>query len=69
MTSAPTLDQTRRMHPGRSVGIRSAATPAPRQWPWLLGGAVGAFTVPFVFADVLDLNRDVYYGLFCAAQR
>jgi hypothetical protein len=64
MTSAPTLDRRRRMHPGRPVGERSAARPAPRQWPWLLGGAVGAFAVPFVFADVLGLNRDVYYGLY-----
>jgi hypothetical protein len=64
MTSATTLDQTRRMHPGRPVGERTAARPAPRQWPWLLGGAVGAFTVPFVFADVLGLNRDLYYGLY-----
>jgi hypothetical protein len=64
MTSAPTLDQTRRMHPGRPVGERTAARPAPRQWPWLLGGPVGAFTVPFVFADVLGLDRDVYYGLY-----
>ena len=64
MTSAPTLDQTRRILPGRSLDERSAARPGPRQWPWLVGGAVGAFTAPFVFADVLGLNRDVYYGLY-----
>jgi hypothetical protein len=64
MTSAPTLDRTRHIVQGRSLAERSAATPAPRQWPWLVGGAVGAFTIPFVFADVLGLNRDVYYGLY-----
>ena len=64
MTSAPTLDRTRPILPKRSMGERSAVAPAPRQWPWLLGGAVGAFTIPFVFADVLGLNRDVYYGLY-----
>ena len=64
MTSAPTLDRTRPTLPKRSMGERFAVAPAPRQWPWLLGGAVGAFTIPCVFADVLGLNRDVYYGLY-----
>jgi hypothetical protein len=31
---------------------------------WFAGGLVLAFAVPFVFADVLDLPRDVYYGIY-----
>ena len=33
-------------------------------WAWLAGGVVVAFLVPFVLADVLDLNRDLFYGLY-----
>ena len=34
---------------------------------WLLGGFVLAFAVPFVFADLLSLQRDVYYGIYAVA--
>jgi len=34
------------------------------QWNWLIGGLVVAFAMPFVFADVLGLPRDLYYGLY-----
>lgn len=33
-------------------------------WAWLAGGVVFAFLVPFVLADVLDLNRDLFYGVY-----
>ena len=33
-------------------------------WTWLAGGFVLAFAVPFLLADVLDINRDVFYGLY-----
>jgi hypothetical protein len=36
-------------------------------WAWLAGGLCYAFLVPFVFADVLGLNRDLYYGLYAVA--
>lgn len=36
-------------------------------WAWLAGGFVLAFLVPFLFADVLDINRDVFYGLYALA--
>jgi hypothetical protein len=36
-------------------------------WAWLAGGFVFAFVVPFVLADVLELNRDVFYGLYALA--
>jgi len=31
-------------------------------WAWLAGGLLLAFAVPFVFADVLEINRDLFYG-------
>jgi hypothetical protein len=33
-------------------------------WEWLAGGFVVAFAVPFLFADVLGLHRDVFYGVY-----
>jgi hypothetical protein len=33
-------------------------------WAWLAGGFVIAFAVPFVLADVLETNRDLFYGLY-----
>ncbi len=34
---------------------------------WLLGGVVLAFLVPYVIADRIGLQRDIYYGLYVAA--
>jgi hypothetical protein len=36
----------------------------PQQAWWLLGGLVLAFGVPFVFADLAGLQRDLYYALY-----
>ena len=33
-------------------------------WAWLAGGFVVAFAVPFLLADVLEINRDLFYGLY-----
>jgi hypothetical protein len=33
-------------------------------WAWLAGGFVVAFAVPFVLADVFELDRDLFYGLY-----
>lgn len=38
-----------------------------RHWLWLLAGFPFAFAVPFVLADTLDLNRDLFYGLYALA--
>ena len=38
-----------------------------RHWLWVLAGFPFAFAVPFVFADLLDLNRDLFYGLYALA--
>lgn len=38
-----------------------------RHWLWILASLPFAFGVPFVFADTLDLNRDVFYGVYAVA--
>jgi len=38
-----------------------------RHWGWLAGGFAVAFSVPYLFADVLDINRDVFYGIYALA--
>ncbi len=38
-----------------------------QQLRWLAAGLVIAFAIPFVFADVLDLPRDLYYGIYAAS--
>jgi len=37
------------------------------QWAWLGGGFLLAFAVPYVLADVLAINRDLFYGLYALA--
>jgi len=36
-------------------------------WAWLAGGLVLAFAVPFLFADLIEVNRDLFYGLYALA--
>ena len=36
-------------------------------WAWLAGGLMYAFAVPYVLADVLEINRDLFYGLYALA--
>ncbi len=36
-------------------------------WAWLLRGLAVGFVVPYVLTDLLDLNRDVFYGLYALA--
>jgi hypothetical protein len=38
-----------------------------RHWLWLIAGFPFAFAVPFLLADALDLNRDIFYGLYALA--
>ena len=35
-------------------------------WTWLGIGFAAAFATPFLLADLLDLNRDLFYGLYAA---
>jgi hypothetical protein len=45
-----------------TVGLRVTS-----QWAWLAIGLVVAFAVPFLLADRLDINRDLFYGLYALA--
>ena len=46
------------------IGMRLGIS---RHWAWLAGGFVFAFAVPYVFADLLALDRDFFYGLYALA--
>lgn len=48
----------------RPVGLRLGLS---AHWAWLVGGFVVAFAVPFLLADVLEINRDLFYGLYAIA--
>ena len=50
-------------HHGRA-GVRLGVS---AHWAWLGAGFALAFAVPFVLADRLELNRDVFYGLYALA--
>jgi hypothetical protein len=50
-----------RIHP--HVHLHATAL---EQLRWLVGGFALGFLVPFVFADRLGMQRDVYYGLYIA---
>ena len=46
-------------------GVRARAILASH-WTWLGIGFAVAFATPFLLADLLELNRDLYYGLYAA---
>ena len=48
-------------HPG--VRLRALLS---SHWTWLGIGLAVAFVTPFLLADLLDLNRDLFYGLYAA---
>ena len=47
----------------RASAVRASSRIA-KQARWLLAGLGIAFAVPFVLADQLDLQRDLYYGIY-----
>jgi hypothetical protein len=52
--------------PLREARPRAEARPPGRgrQLRWLVAGAAFAFAVPFIFADLIELQRDLFYGLY-----
>ncbi len=54
-------------HGADAYGRRLTVSPALKHWLWLAGGLVLAFLIPFVFADTLEIDRDLYYGLYAAS--
>jgi hypothetical protein len=53
--------------PGLERAVRAPRRRARRHWLWLLAGFPFAFAVPFLLADTLDLDRDLFYGLYALA--
>ena len=50
-------------HEGVAIQLSAKAR---QHLAWLAGGLVGGFAIPFLFADTLDLPRDLYYGIYIA---
>jgi hypothetical protein len=44
--------------------LQVARWSAVSQWTWLAIGLAVGFVVPFVFADLLGVQRDVYYAIY-----
>jgi hypothetical protein len=63
--SVPTHARVRRAPPLRA-DHRVSFVDVPAQARWLLAGLVLAFGVPFVFADLAGLQRDLYYAVYVA---
>ena len=61
--------------PPRLTRVTAATTPSLAAHPvsvrrhlaWLLGGMAVAFLVPFLVADLLGLQRDIYLIVYVAA--
>jgi D-alanyl-D-alanine carboxypeptidase len=58
--STHSVDPLTQRRSGVQIGV-------PSHWAWLAGGFVLAFTLPFLLADMLDVHRDVFYGLYALA--
>jgi hypothetical protein len=52
--------QRRRRRPGHPISAR-------RHLAWFVGGIAVSFLVPFVVADQIELQRDLYYAVYVAA--
>ncbi len=52
---------------GRAYGGVHARLTLASHWTWLAIGFVVAFATPFLLTDVLDMNRDVFYGVYALA--
>ena len=48
----------------RGAPVSALAAGAGRHLVWLVSGFALAFLVPFVFADLLELPRDIYYAIY-----
>jgi hypothetical protein len=54
-------------HAVRHAARARAGTQVSRHWFWLAGGLVLGFALPYVFTDVLEIERDLFYGIYAAA--
>jgi len=65
-TALPSTVQVRPKSRRQPSANTRQATPK-RHFAWLAGGMVIAFLVPYLVADRVGLQRDVYYGVYVAA--
>jgi hypothetical protein len=66
-TAPPTQRRSYGAYRRLPAGDASAAATTGRQLVWLGVGIVVSFVVPFVLADQLGIQRDLYYGLYAIA--
>lgn len=52
---------------GRHGGHVGAALGVSVHWAWLARGLALGFVVPYLLTDVLDVQRDVFYGIYAVA--
>ena len=67
LDSDPSTRSSRTRQNASGDSPRARPVSARRHLAWLVGGMAGAFLVPFVLADQLGLQRDLYYALYVAA--
>ena len=65
-TAAPPAVRARAGRPAITSPAVQPVSPW-RHFAWLVGGTAGSFLVPFIAADQLGLQRDLYYALYAAA--
>jgi hypothetical protein len=54
---------THAFRPPEAVDVR-VQHGVSEHWAWLAGGFALAFIVPYVLADVIGINRDLFYGVY-----
>ena len=65
-TAAPPAVRARAGRPATTAPAIQPVTPR-RHFAWLVGGTAGSFLVPFIVADQLGIQRDLYYAVYVAA--
>jgi hypothetical protein len=65
-TALPRISHGRPRPSAKPSILAGVGTPL-RHFAWLIGGMAVAFLVPYVLADRLGLQRDVYYGVYAAS--
>jgi hypothetical protein len=64
---APSSAVYRNAGPAAKQSLAARKVSPRRHFAWLLGGMVGSFLVPFIVADQLGLERDLYYAVYVGA--
>lgn len=65
--SAPSVTKAPASRRGVATTLGRGASPATAQLRFLAGGALLAFALPFVFTDLVKIDRDLYYGIYAGA--